>query len=97
MSHKTMINPADLDVQVSESTLAGHVFDIISRFGDAEFTSLHIRKVVDTHPEYKRSRGQSGLDDAIRNKISRMTKQGVLERVGQYKNSQYVAYRKAKK
>lgn len=97
MNHKRAINPADLDVEVSHGTMAGAISDIIWRFGDGEFTSAHILKVINTRPEYKAMRGREWMASAIRHKIQQMARSGRLERVGKYDGSRFTAYRKIQK
>ena len=90
------INPDDLMPWNESVTVAGAISDIIDRFQDNLFTALHVKRAIESLPEYKRIRTQSGIESAIRSRLSRMVKNGKLKRAGQYKNSLYTAYRAVK-
>jgi hypothetical protein len=90
------IKPDDLIEWSEPVTVAGAISDIIDRFGCQAFTALHIQKAIESLPEYKRIRSQSGIDSAIRSRLSRMVRDGNVNREGQYKNSRYTAYRAVK-
>lgn len=87
------INPDDLDVNLPVNTMAGAVSDIIDRFDGQVFTIPHIHKVMETHPEYVRMRGQKGFYDAVRNYLWRQAKAGKIVVIGKYKHTRNRAYK----
>lgn len=74
------INLADLDLDHGHMTLIDAVKDVISRFEDQEFTTLHIEAAVKKH--HPRHRNSTTINDTARKVVSKMAQEGLLAKVG---------------